>query len=33
MLLDLYAKYDQESLSSQEPEALVAIRDLILGEL
>ena len=33
LLLDLYAKNDQENLSTQELQALVTLRNLILGEI
>jgi hypothetical protein len=33
LLLDLYAKNDQENLSAQELKALVTLRNLILGEI
>ena len=33
LLLDLYAKNDQENLSAQELKALVTLRNLMLGEI
>ena len=33
LLLDLYAKNDQEDLSAQELKALVTLRNLMLGEI
>ena len=33
LLLDLYAKNDQEDLSTQELKALVTLRNLMLGEI